>query len=679
MAVLANIVKAVSMGIDAEINGLRDDAYARIQPREVARAFINRELLNMPQLVAGKHLVGYTDERGDKQAKQQERNLSLWVVSLQTVIERGNSSYQHLGAMFVQWTKDTLGIVWDIDSAKRVAKLFINSMQDQSILSSHYSDFEYIDEATGMPMSARVFEIHKEFTPTYDTLYKQLCVNSHYVCRPLYHEPSDWVDNFTGIGERAGLQLIKGSKRTRIPKGVLKAVNKLQRVQFMIPDCIIEAAHDLLDNQHELPSTVEELMLYGEVVKYANTDFYFPMTLDSRGRMYYRGGLLSPQGTDFCKAAFQFATPKKLGDTGLDAICVHLANTLGHDKVSIDNRIAAVYAYLDSGAFDNISDHVDVTREFPNADTYQALVAILELKRIMADIESGMMVKNILSTLVCHQDGTCNGLQHMSAITMNRPTAEAVNCTKSEWCDVPKDIYGIVAEAALGFAQTQGAYDLMCKYARDMAKNPVMITGYGAGEDTIKSNISEYLSEHGQAVTCAEEIGDCYISAIKSCAGAVKAFTAAMKARIEQAVKAGATGFKWTTPDGFECDISYKDYEPARIRAGKFNALLRGVECEMDEVKTIGAMAPNFIHSLDSTHCRLVVNECAWDLVTVHDSIGSHPCNYFATNKVIREQFVMVHMQDTLGEFCESISARKPKFRGDYDVTEALESTYIFS
>ena len=35
---------------------------------------------------------------------------------------------------------------------------------------------------------------------------------------------------------------------------------------------------------------------------------YFIVTADYRGRLYYRGGIVTPQGNDFCKAAFQLAS-----------------------------------------------------------------------------------------------------------------------------------------------------------------------------------------------------------------------------------------------------------------------------------------------------------------------------------------------------------------------------------
>jgi len=271
----------------------------------------------------------------------------------------------------------------------------------------------------------------------------------------------------------------------------------------------------------------------------------------------------------------------------------------------------------------------------------------------------------------------------MAAITKNKQTAVAVNCVASSTSDMPADIYGIIADAAAELCQNANIHELIIRYGRDMSKNPVMITGYGAGEDTIIKNTETYLKKQGvtgNLTSIAAAVGKSYTAAITLKAGAVKALTEALKARVKYRVEAGQTQFKWTTSDGFKACTEYRDMEVNRVRAGKFNALVRNMfPAPLDEVKTVGAMAPNFIHSIDAAHLRMVINDCDHDLVTVHDSIGSHPCNYASTSESIRLQFVNVHEYDAIGNLCDEMQVRTPKFRGEYNASEALESTYIFS
>ena len=68
--------------------------------------------------------------------------------------------------------------------------------------------------------------------------------------------------------------------------------------------------------------------------------FYFPHQLDFRGRMYPLPPFLSPQGTDLSKAVLKFNTGKPLGELGSMWLAVHLANTFGKDKITLDEQNA---------------------------------------------------------------------------------------------------------------------------------------------------------------------------------------------------------------------------------------------------------------------------------------------------------------------------------------------------
>lgn len=666
---------ALMAGIEAEVAMLRDVANNSIGPREVARAFINKELASMPVLVDGDFLVTYLDGRDQKQTKAQKKNHALWCVALQTTLEIGHTSYDLLAAVYKQWAKETLGKDWSKEQCKGVAKQFVKAMQDLNILSQKLDKREYRDQ-NGDTKEGVVVNLAEQFVALMSEMTHELREHSTMRCRPLKNRPLDWTSTTDGVGSLAGLKLIKGQKfnGTRVAKPVLEAVNRLQGVAFRIAPEMVDAAYDMLDNQHEYNSTEEELRMYREIIAMdVNAVYSFPVTMDTRGRMYYRGGLLTPQGTDFCKAAFQFANGALLGKTGFKALCLHTANMFGMDKVSINKRVT--WVQNNWSQLMSIVDHVDLMQKFRGANVFQALVAAKELQRV------GVWGTHddFMSHLVCHQDGTCNGLQHMAAITKNRQTAVTVNCVASSHDDSPADVYGIMADCAA--AITTGEVNrLILKYGRDMAKNPVMITGYGAGKDTIIANTAKYLAKYNEDVTLAEQVGEAYVEAIKQNAGAVKALTEALKARVQQALNAGKERFKWVTADGFVACTEYRDIECNRVRAGVFNALVPTMyPTPLDTVKTIGAMAPNFIHSIDATHLRMVVNVCDHDLVSVHDSIGSHAATYFTTAKAIREQFVKVHEYDALGNLCENMDVRAPKFRGDYVTTEALESSYIFS
>jgi len=665
----------INTSIDIEVATQLDEARQLIGTRQAAQAMTNKTLHLVPRLVKEHAVsVSFTNSREQVEVVTKDLNDIMWLITLQSTYETGFVAKAGLVKLFQNWAKEnTTGGVWEYKAVEPIAKRFVKELVNLHVV---------CNDLTVITHKEQVMRVRK-LTPNnnqevLDTV-EELRLNASMKCKPLVNVPTDWTNATTGVGATANMSLITGNKVEQ-PVQVLNAVNKLQRVGFIIAPAMLVAARDMLDNVNEYGVDKELERVLIEIQLYANDTVHFPVTMDKRGRMYYRGGLLSPQGTDFCKAAFQFAESKPLGDTGFDAIAIHTANVCGMDKVSINDRVSWVMANIDSGTFASITDFEDVIQTFPNADIMQATVAILEINRILAlDIDPALVSSN----LVCHQDGTCNGLQHMAAITGNRDTAESVNCTASTTNDAPKDIYGIISTEAATFA-TGPILALINKYGRDLTKNPVMISGYGAGAETITANIAKFLAKKGENAVEAPAVSDAILAALESKAAAVGTFVKAIKSRMNNAVANGLTEATWTTADGFKCVIAYTDIEDKRVRAGGFNAIKQTGATVLDEIKTIGAMAPNLIHSIDAAHLRLVINKCDFELVTVHDSIGSHASDFMATAQAIREQFVVVHAYDALANVCESMNVPTPKFvakrrPNGYNAFEALNSTYIFS
>ncbi len=662
--------------INTEVQAQLEVAREAIGNYQAAQTLTNKMITLVPRLVKEKDvLVTFKDDRDELTSVNKDLNDIMWLITMQSTLESGTATTAGLIALFKQWAKQEMKADWSDDSIAPMAKRFIKEMINQGILKFKQEAREVAGQMRKVYVLTDAME--QELIDTVEELREQVPMK----CKPLTNQPTDWIDANNGIGEGANINLITGGNQKTIAQPVLDAVNKLQAVSFVVSPVMVEAAYDLLDNIAYFDVNEEDVRVLNEILKYTKETMYFPVTMDKRGRMYYRGGLLSPQGTDFCKAAFQFAKSKPLGETGFEAIAIHTANVCGMDKVSIEDRISWVRDNIDSGTFANVELFQDVMELFPNADKFQATVAITEINRILAVGGNPALVE---SNLVCHQDGTCNGLQHMAALTGSRATAESVNCVASTRDDVPSDIYGIISDEAESLATNQDELRLIQKYGRKMAKNPVMIVGYGAGKDTVKKNTVAFLAKHGEDSSLGNVIGELYMSALENKAAAVKSFTSAITSRMEEAMITGLEKASWVTADGFVADIKYTTIEQHRVRAGNFNCIKPHTGSTLDTVKTRGAMAPNLVHSIDATHLRMVINQCEHELVTVHDSIGSHACDFFETAQSIREQFAEVHKYDIMSDLCTSIGVRTPRFEEKrqsvgYKAEEALQSTYIFS
>lgn len=689
---LTKIIKAITTGnsINDEVANLVAMKRETIGTHDAMMEWVNINLHSMPEMVGGCTKVSYKNDKGDWETKEQDNSLTLWVIALDLMSFENHLRLETLTQTFINWSTDVKAGLSD-ELAKDLALAYIKELVSKNILRKDRTRVAHT-ATDGTSIQLLTNEITPEFQQELYDIITVLREQASMLCKPLRQIPMDWTDTSTGIGETANMQLIskyKAKTKTVAPK-VLEAVNKLQKVRFVVSQDIIAAAKDMQlnadkykkDSRFSKKETTDEANdIYVEVINYQHEDgYYFPITMDARGRMYYRGGLLTPQGVDFCKAAFQFAEKKALGINGFHAICIHAANVLGMDKVSITER--RKYIHMNWSTIVQCKTHLDIRKHFPDADTFQALVAARELSALNDWSNKENKVSDFMSGLVCHQDGTCNGLQHMAAVTGDRATAVAVNCVASTFDDVPSDVYGLVANAAPEYAETQPAIDYINKYGRGMAKNPVMITSYGASAATIIKNTSKYLSAKKAVTKDSKEIGTAYLGAISVVAGAVTQLTKALKicvtnTLIEQPEK---TKFTWVTADGFVACTEYRSEEQFRVRAGVLAARMRGLgKAELDTVKTKGAMAPNFIHSIDATHLRMVVRACKHDLVSVHDSIGSHAATYFDTATCIREKFVVVHAYNALDDLCFSMGQQTPTFDGDYDAKEALQSAYIFS
>jgi DNA-directed RNA polymerase len=403
----------------------------------------------------------------------------------------------------------------------------------------------------------------------------------------------------------------------------------------------------------------------------------------------------------------QFKNKVKLGSKGLKAIVLQVANSLGI-KGSITKRLSVVNNMYKNGAFKAISSTIeDITIiDSLKGDKWQAFVAILELNRVMELIKSGVAKETIESQLVVHQDGTCNGLQHISAFVKDRKTAGTVNLLASTEDDTPKDIYGLVVDNARKYVLDEHMH-IVDALGRELGKKPVMVGGYGATIGTQKlevlKTILEYLRETNTDIDRPDFLASAIVKGIEDTIPAISKFTNAIKAQALSFLQNKGEKIEWRTIDGFRVITEYRDIESKMVRTieGGLSACISydtngdKISTPIDEVKTAGALSPNFVHSNDAAMVRETVIEVnksiETDIVAIHDSIGCHAGNYERVSKAIRRSFVKLfteyNMLESLAKCLDKEYNKEDendylkviKFEGDFDIQETLNSTYLFS
>jgi DNA-directed RNA polymerase len=440
---------------------------------------------------------------------------------------------------------------------------------------------------------------------------------------------------------------------------------------------------------------------------------YFPHNLDFRGRAYPIPALLHPQGTDVVKGLLRFSEGLPLGDDGERWLAIHGANCFGVDKVSFDERVEWV------------ADNEMLIRAVCNdplgfkwwmkADSPWCFLAFCFEwgKRDHPDFVSHIPVA---------LDGSCNGLQHFSAMLRDSVGGVAVNLTDSE---KPQDIYQRVADVAMAKLRLIACTDAVVDEAqkdgkptpfdrqrwaegwvhfglnRKITKRPVMVLPYGGTPRSCLKYVQEAVAERikdGQDHNFGEELGKAtgFLSTIiwESIGDVVVAARDAMAwlQSVARELSKENRPLAWETPSGF---VAYQDIR--EITSRQIKTKLHGVMVrprlpeEGDRInssKQATSISPNFVHSLDAAALFRTVIALALRGVTsfamIHDSYGTHACNATKLSNLLRYEFVEMYRGDVLSDFLNMLDTEDSEIKprppmGTLDIKEVLRAKYFFA
>lgn len=433
---------------------------------------------------------------------------------------------------------------------------------------------------------------------------------------------------------------------------------------------------------------------------------YFPKVVDFRGRVYDCPSFLKPQGDDLAKGLLDFANGKPVGEAGAYWLAVHGANVWGEDKCSLDDRVA--WVETNEERIRRTADDPFADRWWMDADKpFQFLQFCFDWAGFC---EAGF--DHVSHTPVA-MDGSCNGLQHLSAMLRDSTGGAAVNLQPAS---KPQDIYTQVMEkvivllkerAANGEPTAQKWLPLM---KRKTVKRPVMTLPYGATktgfadqimEDTIrpleKAGESPFTSEPYKA---AQYLGKLVWEATGQTVIAARAAMDWLQGVAKIVAKANRP-IEWTTPSGF---VVRQDYRKVLSRQVKMHIsgqqvklrVADGYEDKIDSAKMALAIAPNFVHAMDAAHMLRTV-ELLLDtqgyyihLSMVHDSYATHAADAEALALAIRNAFVQMYQErDWLDAFREEVASQLPAEiaetlppvpeHGDLNIADVLNSLYFFA
>lgn len=460
---------------------------------------------------------------------------------------------------------------------------------------------------------------------------------------------------------------------------------------------------------------------------------YFPCNIDFRGRIYPIP-FFNFQGDDLMKSLLLYAEPVACShEEDLSTLKIQGSNLWGNDKIGyeaqckwIDENTDKILLTAEDYLASNWWEQADEPLQFL-AFCYEYADCLKYMKE-----HNGSIIGYTCSIPIAF-DGTCSGLQHYSAMLLDPVGGNAVNLTSGH--DKPEDIYQQVADGVLKLVQEDALTGTPDEYktiknkfktkegepetvdvtvkgtktlaqawlaygiTRKVCKRPVMTLAYGSGEYGFSEQLFEDIARHSEtfkgiarpaskylAKLIAQVVKDVVVSAVSG-----MAFLKKLAIKMNEA----DIPVNWWTPLGLPVQQNYlsmeKKYIKTRLGATKRVRIYYDEPTpneEVDKNHQRNGVAPNFIHSLDSTHLMLVVNEAGLkNYTTIHDSFGTSLGETLVLKRVLREQLYKLYTEytplETFKEYVEQeLNKKLPDVeipeKGNLDLSEIFLSDYVF-
>lgn len=418
--------------------------------------------------------------------------------------------------------------------------------------------------------------------------------------------------------------------------------------------------------------------------------FYYPHVQDFRHRIYpvpVRGP--HPQGDDLAKSLIHFAEGKPLGETGEFWLRVHAANCAGKDKLTLQERVQWTFTFAREIA-GSASDPLHFTWWVDTAEPWQFLASCHELQMVSTLQTSP---ETFVSHLPIALDGSCNGIQHLSAMGLDPIGAEATNLKNGP----RQDIYTMVADRVRARVARDVANGVEAAAAwlvgvdRKTVKRAVMTTPYGVTVRGIRDQLLADELVPNNDGKLADYMRDCIAEALEGTVVAAKQIMGWLQDTASKLGKAGLP-LRWETPSGSACEQAYRSTTSTQLRTlcGSLSFLEQDAKSTLRPAKQALASAPNIIHSFDAAHLAMTVVAAAdrgvSHFAVIHDSFATHAANTQVLVSCLREQFVDIYQTDWLTRLYQGFKAYAPNVaidlppaRGGFDIQEVLNSDFFFS
>lgn len=504
---------------------------------------------------------------------------------------------------------------------------------------------------------------------------------------------------------------------------------------------------------------ISRRMLIDSVIDTANkmsnfNRFYFPHRSDFRGRIYPLTNVgLDPQKGDLSKALLYAANKKPLGKRGMYWLKVACA-TLGEFGYSKNAHPDVRATWVDENLelIRKVAQKpLETILTWSKADAPLQFVA--SCMELVEALDSGLG-EQFMSGFFVSFDGSCSGIQHYSAMLRDEESGRKVNLIPM---DTKQDLYKEVAIALkavllndikerVGDDEQErvdkihnevvpkkwqlASYFLdenqQMSVSRSLVKQNVMTYAYSVTERGMFDQLQKFFREcYGVPTeTYVDDLDKWQFQAClylskhnyNSIGQSVQRPTMCMHwlQAIVRKLSENGKGLKVYTPDGFPLIQEYlkqrnrgrgTHIECPNLVLNEASGLLEKQNSvqyvhlvDTDVIDAHGqekAVAPNFIHSMDSTHLRMTVLDCADKGVDsffmIHDSFGTVVGDAQIMHDSVRHMIVVIYdnpehdMIEKIDQYArdnltvsqyESLPPKPTK--GTLDIKSIVNSTFAF-
>ena len=476
-------------------------------------------------------------------------------------------------------------------------------------------------------------------------------------------------------------------------------INTLQSTSLSINTLLLDNLHNILnlDNLYIQDKNIinTNKIIYDLTTLYKHFEFYIPLYIDWRSRIYCYSNYLSYQGTSLAKTLIINSNKTIINKTGFIGVQLYASELYGHKMKSNKKKIEWF-----NNNYDKI---VNLDIEF-----IKNAVNIIEFYNLCLNMNIYNKDNNVPLGLNIHFDATCSGIQHISCLLEDVDLGLNVNINDTSNSEDPKDIYTFLINPILDkiklFVKSNKEYYnfLNLKIDRSFIKKIVMtipysVTIYGIkeqicslGTKIIMKNTKKIYYEfnsisndlikldHSELLTLAKLIRTIileYYPNLKLLFSYYGKMTALL-------IKLNLP-ILWSTPNGMitQSYLKHKEeiftYQLNR-KKHKFVLIERIKPNILDTVKSRQGIVPNVIHSMDSSHLNLIVKEFIKKelfILTIHDCFIINPNDFLFLFNSVRDKFIEIYAGKSYQE--EFHNTCIETIKKNYDIEKHEDELYI--